>query len=132
MSLLAAMGAFVVGAVFVVAGASKVAAGARWPLEARALGVPTMGALAVVASIVPWWELIIGASLAAGLFRPWPAIAAVVTLAVFSVLLMRVLRRGEHPPCACFGAWSAAPLGWRHVARNAGLIGGAVLSVAVG
>lgn len=132
MALLAAMLAFVVGAVLVVAGASKVAAGARWPHEARALGVPTIGPLAMVAPIVPWWELIVGASLAAGLFRPWPAIAAVVTLVAFSALLMRVLRRGEHPPCACFGAWSAAPLGWRHVARNVGLIGGALVSVVVG
>jgi DoxX len=117
--------ALVVGAVFVVAGANKIAAGSRWPVEARELGAPTL-----LIPVVPWWELVVGALLAVGLVTPWAAIAAVVTLVAFTLLLVRVLRRGQHPSCACFGAWSSSPVGWRHVARNVALIGVAVVSLA--
>lgn len=81
--------------------------------------------------LVPWWELVVGASLLVGLAKPWPAVAATVTIAAFTALLLRVLRRGEHPPCACFGTWSAAPLGVRHVVRNVALLCLAVVSVTV-
>jgi uncharacterized membrane protein YphA (DoxX/SURF4 family) len=117
--------ALVVGAVFVVAGASKIAAGPRWPVEARELGAPTF-----VIPAVPWWELAVGALVAVGLVTPWPTVAAIATLATFTLLLVVVLRRGQHPPCACFGAWSSSPVGWPHVARNVALIGVALVSLA--
>jgi hypothetical protein len=40
-----------------------------------------------------------------------------VLLAFTSLLILR-LSQGRRPPCACFGAWSAKPIGWRDVARN--------------
>ena len=40
-------------------------------------------------------------------------------LVVFTAWIVVHLVRGEHPPCACFGSLSAAPLSWWHVARNA-------------
>jgi uncharacterized membrane protein YphA (DoxX/SURF4 family) len=101
------------GAVFVVAGSSKVAIGRVWPTQAAQLGVPRRLAL-----IVPWFELVVGALVLVGIARPWPEIVALVTLVVFTAVVWRTLHRGERPPCACFGAWSASPLGWSHVARN--------------
>lgn len=126
MALVGALCAVGVGAVFVVAGASKVASGSRWSHEARALGAP-----AWATPLVPWWEIGVGATLAVGTLQPFPAAAALFTLAVFTTLLVRVLRRGQHPPCACFGAWSAEPLGWRHVARNVVLAALAALTVTI-
>jgi uncharacterized membrane protein YphA (DoxX/SURF4 family) len=103
----------VLGVVFVVAGASKVAAGRAWPAQAARLGVPGW-----LARVVPWFELIVGAATVVAPGK-LPAAVALVTLAVFTSVLVHSLRLGRRPPCACFGAWSAQPLGWRHVLRNA-------------
>lgn len=126
MHTVAVVASVVVGLVFVVAGAAKIAQGARWPAQAAQLGAP-----AAVAPLVPWWEIVVGALLVVQLATPWPAIAALVTLVVFTALIGRVLARGEHPPCACFGGWSAAPVGRRHVARNVLLLALAVTALFV-
>ena len=115
------------GIVFVVAGASKVARGREWPVQAADLGAPRPVALAV-----PWWEIVVGALLVAGLGSPWAALAALVTLIGFTLAIVVQLRRGRHPQCACFGAWSTAPLGVRHVVRNVGFVALAVLAALFG
>lgn len=112
-SLLQYWASVLIGAVFVVAGAAKIARGAEWPVQADRMGVPGW-----LASVVPWWEIVVGALVIAGLGSPMPELAATATLIVFTLLIGRLLRRGEHPPCSCFGAWSSAPLGARHVLRN--------------
>ena len=102
------------GAVFVVAGASKVASGRRWPVQAQQFGVPQWTAV-----VVPWFELAVGALVIAGAGQPATVIVALAMLAVFTAVLVHSLRSGRRPPCACFGTFSATPLGWSHVARNA-------------
>jgi len=74
-------------------------------------------------------EIVLGAGLAAGLAEPWPAWLALGLLAAFSAALARVLRQpaSERPACACFGRWSAKPVGAGSLLRNGGL---AVLAVA--
>lgn len=124
MSAVGTIATVALGAVFVVAGFAKVASGRSWPEQARGMGVP--GALA---RVVPWWELGIGAWCVVLVWRPAPAVAAVVTLVAMTALIVRLLLLGRRPSCACFGAWSAAPLGWRHVARNAVLIGIGLVAV---
>lgn len=117
-----AVASVVLGVAFVVAGASKLALGRAWPAQAAGLGVP--GPVAVV---VPYVELAVGALAAVRLAEPWPAAAALALLVVFTALILALLAKGRRPPCACFGAWSAKPIGAWHVARNAAL---AALAVA--
>ncbi len=105
------------GVVFLVSGGSKLAAGPAWPQQAQALGAPRF-----VVPALPWIELVLGAVLVMQLV---PTVAAAVALAVlvaFTVLILRRLAEGRHPPCACFGAWSSRPLGRGHVVRNVGFI----------
>ena len=109
--------AVVVGIVFLVAGGSKIAAGPEWSVQARGLGAP-----AIVIPAVPWVEILIGAVLVVQVARRPAAAAAVAVLVVFTVLIVGQLARGHRPPCACFGAWSAKPLGLGHVVRNTALI----------
>jgi uncharacterized membrane protein YphA (DoxX/SURF4 family) len=109
--------AIVLGAAFVVAGASKLAAGPSWPEQARGLGAPSWAI-----PVVPWVELVLGAALVARLAPRPLAVVAFGVLAVFTVLLAARLREGRRPPCACFGAWSARPLGPGHLVRNAALM----------
>jgi len=107
----------VVGVAFVAAGVFKLIDGPAWPKQAADMGV--VGPVAVV---VPWVEIMIGVTLAAQLLEPWPALAAIVLLIGFTVVIVRRLLDGSRPPCACFGSRSTRPLGAYHVARNGGLL----------
>jgi len=122
MSVVPEIAAILVGLAFVVAGGSKLAARESWPVQARGLGAPRW-----TIPLVPWVELGIGALLIVQLLVVPMAVAAVLLLVVFTVMIVRKIAAGEHPPCACFGAWSAKPIGWGHIARNATLL---ILAVA--
>jgi uncharacterized membrane protein YphA (DoxX/SURF4 family) len=117
--------AILLGAAFVLAGASKLAAGRGWSTQAAGLGAPAWSIRPL-----PWVELVLGAVLISNLIRRPAAIAALVVLLVFSSLVIARLREGRHPPCACFGAWSARPLGPGHLVRNGALVGLAVIAAA--
>ena len=115
--MVARIASVVLGAVFVLAGAAKLAAGSTWIAQARQMGAPQP-----VATVVPGIEVLLGAALVAGLWTPVPALVAIGLLVVFSVTIARQLVEGRHPPCACFGAWSTRPLGEGHLLRNGALI----------
>ena len=63
------------GAAFLVAGGSKIAAGPQWPVQAAGLGAPR-----IVVPVLPWVELVIGALLVVQVARPVPAVAALAML----------------------------------------------------
>jgi len=121
----ALIASIVLGAVFVVAGGSKLAAADAWRTQAVGLGVAP-----ALAAMVPWAELAVGALLMVQLGEPWPAVAALVLLVAFSALLVVRLTQGRRPPCACFGALSAKPIGPAHLVRNALFAALAVVALA--
>jgi len=47
-----------------------------------------------------------------------PGLLVLALLAVFSAVVARVVLRGEHPACACFGAAGVTRVGVRTLARN--------------
>ncbi len=124
MSAVGVVASILLGLVFLVSGGSKIAAGPAWPEQARALGAPMF-----VVPVLPWVEIVLGAILAMQLAPMVAAAAALVLLVGFTALIVRRLMQGRHPPCACFGSWSAKPLGAGHVARNAGFIVLAIFSL---
>lgn len=124
MSAVGVVASILLGLVFLVSGGSKIAAGPAWPEQARALGAPMF-----VVPVLPWVEIVLGAILAMRLAPMVAAAAALVLLVGFTALIVRRLTQGRHPPCACFGSWSAKPLGAGHVARNAGFIVLAIFSL---
>lgn len=124
MSAVAFAASILVGLAFLVAGGSKLAAGPAWPAQASALGAPT-----ITIPVVPWVELVIGAALVLQLGRPVAAVAAVAMLVVFTGLIGLRLSQGRRPACACFGAWSAKPIGASHLVRNAALLALAALAL---
>jgi len=85
----------------------------------------------VVAAALPIVELVVGAMLIAQLARRAAAVVAAILLLAFTVLLVVRLVQGRRPPCACFGALSAKPIGWGNVVRNGVLIVVAIV-VAIG
>ena len=112
-----AIATVVLGAVFLVAGVTKVSAPKQWRVQSADLGVPRG-----VATALPFGELVIGALLVSQVARRPVAMLAAALLIAFTTLLVVRLRQGRRPPCACFGAWSAKPIGWSDVARNAGFL----------
>ena len=125
MSAVAFIASVLVGLAFLVAGGSKVAAGPSWPAQAIDLGAP-----AIAIPILPWVELVVGAALVLQLARPVAAIAAIALLIGFTGLIALRLSQGRRPACACFGAWSAKPIGASHLLRNGVLLALAVLALA--
>ena len=119
----AAVAGVVLGAVLLLSGALKLAAGPRWTAQAVELGSP-----AIAVPVVPWVEIGLGALLVTGVWRPVVALAAAALLTAFTVLLVVRLGQGRRPPCACFGAWSTRPIGAGAVARNVVLIALAILA----
>jgi uncharacterized membrane protein YphA (DoxX/SURF4 family) len=113
----------VLGAVLLLSGAAKLAAGPRWAAQAAALGSP-----AIAVPVLPWLEVGLGALLVTGVWRPVVAVVAAALLGAFTVLLVLRLAQGRRPPCACFGAWSTRPVGFGSVARNVVLIALALLA----
>ncbi len=125
MSVVAAVASILLGIAFLVAGGSKLAAGPAWKHQAVDLGAPKL-----VVPILPWFELATGAALVVQLGEPFPAIAALALLVAFSVLISLRLSQGRRPVCACFGAWSAKPIGPAHLLRNGALIALGILALA--
>lgn len=117
--------AALLGAVFVVSAVAKLIDLGRWRAHAGGLGAPRS-----IAVVLPWLELVVGATVAVDLLDPVPAVIALVMLVAFTAVIVANLRAGRRPPCACFGAWSAAPISWRDVARNAAFIALAVAVIA--
>ena len=124
MSAVGLVASIVLGLVFLVSGGSKLAAGPGWPEQASGLGAPSF-----VVPVLPWFEIVLGAVLVMQLVPTLAAAVALLVLVAFSMLILRRLAEGRHPPCACFGAWSTKPLGRGHVGRNLGFIALAVIAL---
>ena len=123
MDVVSVVAAIVLGVAFLVAGGTKIAAGLGWPAQARELGAPSWAI-----PTLPWVEIVVGALLVTQFARRPAAIVAAGLLVAFTVLILVRLRQGRRPPCACFGAWSTRPIGWRDVVRNVVLLALAVLA----
>ena len=114
----------VLGAVFLLSGALKLR-DRSWPAAAMALGAPRQ----IVPFIAPT-EIILGALLVAGVAMPAPSLLAELVLAIFTVAILRAMRRplSQRPICACFGRWSARPVDSSSVVRNLILLALAAVS----
>ena len=110
-----------VGIVLLAAGVAKLTS-RGWPGQAEALGAP-----AWTIRLIPFVEVVIGAALVAGV--DYVAVAAIVLLVAFTVLLVRALARGVKAPCACFGSLRTRPVTWWSVARNVALLALAIFSL---
>lgn len=126
MNTIALIASIMLGLAFVVAGGSKLASGAAWPVQAAGLGAPRL-----MIPVLPWLELVIGAALIVQLGEPIPAVLAILLLIAFTLLIASRLHEGKRPECACFGAWSAKPIGPAHIARNVLLLMLGMLSLYV-
>jgi hypothetical protein len=108
----------VLAAVFVVAGAAKLADrnGARQSFEG--FGVPERIARPG-AVLLPLAEIGVAVSLLADGTAAWGALAGLLLLLGFVGRISRSMARGEAHDCHCFGQLHSEPVGWRTLGRNA-------------
>jgi putative oxidoreductase len=82
-------------------------------------------AVVFVARTLPWFELLLGLSLIAGLWKRVSTAAASALLLVFFGLMVHAYAHGEAIDCGCFGPGEAiSPL---TLLRDGGLLAGAIL-----
>ena len=124
MDIVGLVAGVVLGLIFLAAGVLKLVAGPVWLKQAADMDVSRP-----MAMLVPYVEIVVGALLVTQLFTPWPAVVALLMLAVFTAVILRRIRDGSRPPCACFGSKSKRPLGAYHVVRNLVFAALAVLAV---
>ncbi|MAK24888.1 MAG: hypothetical protein CL414_06670 [Acidimicrobiaceae bacterium] len=121
---MAVLARVILGVVFLFSGALKIR-DSSWHSAARQFGAPK-----IVAITIAPIEIILGAMLVVGVANPWTSIGAEVVLAIFTIAMLRVMRRPmtQRPICACFGRWTSRPVGTSSVLRNLVLLALAAIS----
>jgi hypothetical protein len=116
--------------VFLVAALSKALA-SRGARRQQSLLVD-LGVAPRLDRIVSWLLPIVEAVIAVACVvtsGPWAPLSAAMLLIVFTLVLVRALRRGTTTPCNCFGMLQTRALSWKAVLRNVVLLALAVLAI---
>jgi len=98
-----------------------------WALFAMAIDsyqVLPAWAVEVVARALPWFELLLGTLLIAGVWRKPATIAASLLLALFFGLMVRAMAKGMQIDCGCFGPGER--LSWTTLLRDGALLASSV------
>lgn len=115
--LLLMLSAWLLVLVFALAGFSKLQDASATAQSLKDFGVPEAAARQA-AQLLPWLEL----AIAGGLLLPYvawfAALSASVLLALFTVVVVLALRRGERPSCNCFGQVRSRPISGATAVRN--------------
>src|SRR5688500_5920212 len=69
--------------------------------------------------VVPILELMICIALVPPQLRPWAALAALLLLTAFVIVMVVNLAKGRRPKCNCFGQLHSTPIGPATLLRNA-------------
>lgn len=122
-----------VATVLLAAGAIKLTES----LQSRTRSVAAYGlfrepAARLIASLLPFVEIAIGAAILAGILLPLVAWAAAALFLAFGLTVAVNLARGRQIPCACFGTSEDRLTSWRHVALDVLLAATAAALAVVG
>jgi uncharacterized membrane protein YphA (DoxX/SURF4 family) len=109
----------VLGAIFVIAGASKVGHADMFAAQIAGFRLLPQIVIAPLALGLPFLELLLGGYLILGLFTRSAAWVAAVLLAVFDAAIASAVMRGMSVSCGCFGPNDATVTTWTEVARDA-------------
>ena len=119
----------VLGVIFVYAAGLKLRD--PWALFAMAIDsyqVLPVWAVELVARVLPWFELLLGILLIAGLWRSVSTVAASLLLVVFFSLMVRAMAKGMQIDCGCFGPGER--LSWITLVRDGALLATSLFLVA--
>jgi len=117
----------VLGAIFVIAGASKVGHADMFAAQIAGFRLLPQVVIAPLALGLPFLELLLGGYLILGLFTRTAAWIGAVLLFVFDVAIASAVVRGMSVSCGCFGPNDATVTTWTEVARDAVFVAMAVI-----
>jgi uncharacterized membrane protein YphA (DoxX/SURF4 family) len=98
-----------------------------WALFAMAIdsyGLLPLKYVELVARTLPWFELLIGILLIAGIFLRTASVATSLLLAVFFGLMVRAYAKGMQINCGCFGPGEV--ISWKTLLRDGSMLAGAL------
>lgn len=107
-----------IGAIFIVAGASKIGHVDIFAAQIAGFRILPQSVIAPLALVLPFFELLLGAYLAIGLYTRVAAIIATLQLALFSAAIGSAVVRGLVISCGCFGPNDKTTTSWPEVARD--------------
>jgi uncharacterized membrane protein YphA (DoxX/SURF4 family) len=109
----------VLGAIFVVAGASKVGHADVFAAQIAGFRLLPQAVIAPLALALPYLEILLGGYLIIGLYTRAAAWVAAVLLAIFDAAIASAVVRGMTVSCGCFGPNDVTVTTWSEVARDA-------------
>jgi uncharacterized membrane protein YphA (DoxX/SURF4 family) len=113
----------VVGSVFIVASIEKMADPAAFTTSIDNYKLLHGEITPVVATVLPWIELLSGLALLFGLVRHGGSLLATIMMAVFTVAVASAVLRGLDISCGCFTQDpNVSKVGWLKVGENALLL----------
>jgi uncharacterized membrane protein YphA (DoxX/SURF4 family) len=112
-----------VGAVFIVAGGSKIGHAAYFAAQIAAFGIVPHPLVAPLALLLPFLEVLLGAYLVIGLYARLAGWIAAIQLLIFAAAIASAVARGLSLSCGCFGPNDQTTTSWPEVARDIALAG---------
>jgi uncharacterized membrane protein YphA (DoxX/SURF4 family) len=109
----------VLGAIFIVAGVSKIGHAIEFATQIAAFRLVPQPLIAPIAIALPFLEVLLGGYLVLGLFTRVSAWIAAVLLLLFDGAIASAVVRGLSVSCGCFGPNDASVTSWGEVARDA-------------
>lgn len=113
---------WLIGGIFVVAGALKVVAPAAFAADIANYRLVPHDWVNLVAITLPWIEVVAGGLLVAGIWRRASAGVITVLMVVFLAAIMAALARGLDVRCGCFGTLEARTVGVTALVQDVALL----------
>jgi uncharacterized membrane protein YphA (DoxX/SURF4 family) len=113
------------GAIFIYAAYTKLIE--SWRLFAAGIAsyeVLPMWAVELLARTLPWFELLVGLLLIAGLWLRVSTVSTSALLLVFFSLMVRAYFKGMTIDCGCFGPGET--ISWKTLLRDGGMLAGSL------
>ena len=107
-----------VGILFIWAGASKIGHADVFAAQITAFRIVPHALIAPLALLLPFFEVLLGGYLVAGLYTRVAAVVAAVQLAIFATAIGSAVARGLSLSCGCFGPGDKTVTSWPEVVRD--------------
>ncbi|HSA95807.1 MAG TPA: MauE/DoxX family redox-associated membrane protein [Acidobacteriota bacterium] len=111
----------VLGGLFIYAGVVKIADPLGFAQDIRNYRLVGQSLSFIVATVLPWLEVLAGAFLIAGIWKRGAALVISGLLVFFIVLTLVTMARGLDVDCGCFGSLSRKS-GWGVVLEDLGML----------
>jgi uncharacterized membrane protein YphA (DoxX/SURF4 family) len=116
-----------IGALFVVAGATKVGHFSDLASAIAGFRILPQPVVAPLAVLLPFFEIGVGLYLVAGLYTRVAALLGAASLIIYSAAIASAVIRHIPASCGCFGPQDTATADWPHVAADLALAAVCVL-----